>query len=152
MSPCLRVPLLAYTLITPHHPAAQELQHPAACPYEAADVSAATTSSSSSSGISSSISSSSSSSREEHERADPFSHWPASLASAAEGYHPLEFYPTSQLDLEWGSSKFESDRDNGMAKDHGKVRMGLRWLACAAAAATALHASCSGATYTSFLL
>jgi hypothetical protein len=28
--------------------------------------------------------------------------WPANLPVSEDGYHPLEFYPTSQLDVSWG--------------------------------------------------
>lgn len=49
--------------------------------------------------------------------------WPASLAGggAADGYHPLEFYPTSKFDLEWGNA-LQLDGNGGISKEHGKVR------------------------------
>lgn len=67
-------------------------------------------------------------SHEEQGERNLFVQWPANLPAG--GYHPLEFYPTSQLGLEWGSPSSSSastgkftnvDKDSSTSKDHGKI-------------------------------
>ncbi len=70
--------------------------------------------------------------QQQQDLGERFAHWPANLAASAEGYHPLEFYPTSQINLEWGSGSLGSfggagsldmgiDRSANLGKDTGKV-------------------------------
>lgn len=70
--------------------------------------------------------------QQQQDLGERFAHWPANLAASAEGYHPLEFYPTSQINLEWGSGSLGSfggagsldmgiDRSANLGKDTGKI-------------------------------
>lgn len=53
---------------------------------------------------------------------DLFDDWPANLSSSTGGYHPLEFYPTSQLEFSWkDSSQLENVNEAHVLKEHGKI-------------------------------